>query len=90
MKDRVELSSDAINERAKQNYDVFSSFINVEEEAWRSAVLELALETLGVDPKKLWEDHPQEHCCGKEDGIWPTHEEELNCKCCNGVCVWCE
>jgi hypothetical protein len=59
MKDRIELSSEAINDRAHSNYAVFSNFINVEEEAWRSAVLELALETLGVDPKKLWEDHPQ-------------------------------
>jgi len=89
MKDDVKISSDAINERAKENYDVFSSFINVEEEAWRSAVLELALETLGVDPKKLWEQYPEEVCCGKFEGEYPDDHNELECQCCNGVCVWC-
>ena len=89
MKDDVKISSEAINERAKENYDVFNGFFNVEEEAWRSAVLELALETLGVDPKKLWEQYPQEHCCGKENGITPDHSDELSCQCCNGICVWC-
>jgi hypothetical protein len=85
----MKLDSKEINEKAKENFDVFSGFLNVEEEAWRSAVLELALKKLGYSPAKLWAEYPQEECCVKEDGIWPTHEEELDCLCCNGSCGWC-
>jgi len=85
----LKLDRKDINEKALTNYAIFSQFLNVEEEAWRSSVLESALEKLGVDVIKLWAEYPEEHCCGKEDGIWTTHEEELKCECCNGSCGWC-
>jgi hypothetical protein len=85
----MKLDSEDINNKALSNYAVFNGFLNVEEEAWRSAVLESALEKLGVNVVELWAEYPQEVCCGKIDGIFPEHEEELNCKCCNGSCDWC-
>jgi hypothetical protein len=85
----MKLDSKNINEKARTNYAIFSGFLNVEEEAWRSAVLESALESLGIDPIKLWEEYPQEYCCGKIDGVTPDHSDELSCECCNGSCVWC-
>jgi hypothetical protein len=85
----MELDRKDINDRAFSNYEEYSRFFNVEEQAWQIAVYELALETLGVDPIKLWAEYPQEHCCGKIDGITPDHEDELKCECCNGSCAWC-
>jgi hypothetical protein len=85
----MELDRKDINDRAFSNYEEYSRFFNVEEQAWQIAVYELALETLGVDPIKLWAEYPQEHCCGKEEGITPDHEDELKCECCNGSCAWC-
>lgn len=85
----LKLDSKDINEKAQTNYAIFSDFLNVEEEAWRSAVLESALEQLGIDPVKLWAEYPQEVCCGKEDGEYPEEHEELKCECCNGSCGWC-
>jgi hypothetical protein len=85
----MELDRKDINDRAFSNYEEYSRFFNVEEQAWQIAVYELALETLGVDPIKLWAEYPQEHCCGKIDGITPDHSNELECECCNGSCAWC-
>ena len=85
----MELDRKDINEKALTNHAIFSNFMNVEEEAWRSAVLESALEQLGIDPIKLWAEYPEEHCCGKIDGITPDHSNELECECCNGSCAWC-
>jgi hypothetical protein len=85
MKDDVKISSEALNDRARANYETLKNFFNVEEQAWQLAVLELALETLGVDPSKLLKDHPEEYCCDKND-----HPEDfVSCWCCNGLCVWC-
>lgn len=86
---QLELDSKEINEKALTNHAIFSQFFNVEEEAWRSAVLESALEKLGVDVIKLWQDYPEEVCCGKEEDEYPEGHEELNCECCNGSCGWC-
>lgn len=85
----MKLESKEINQRASENYAVFSQFLNVEEEAWRSAVLELYLEKLGHNPQKLWEEYPQEHCCGKHENEYDSDHEENDCWCCNGECVWC-
>ena len=85
----LKLDSKDINEKALTNHAIFSNFFNVEEEAWRSSVLESALEKLGVDVIKLWAENPLEECCIKEDGIWAIHEDELKCECCNGSCAWC-
>jgi len=85
MKDEIKISSKALNDRARANYETLTNFFNVEEQAWQLAVLELALETLGVSPSKLLEQYPEEYCCGK--GEHP--EDFVSCWCCSGLCVWC-
>ena len=85
----IKLLSEDINDRARSNYEEYSHFFNVEEQAWQIAVYELALETLGVVPSKLLEQYPEEHCCGKFEGEYPDDHKELDCLCCSGVCVWC-
>lgn len=85
----MKLSSKELNERAHFNYEIHRNFFNIQEESWRMAVLELALENLGIDPSKLLEENPEEVCCGKEEGSFPEDHKELDCWCCNGSCVWC-
>jgi hypothetical protein len=53
----MKLDPQEILEKAETNKVIFENFFNIEEEAWRSAILELALEALGYSPIDLWEEN---------------------------------
>lgn len=53
----MRLDIQEILERAETNQAIFENFFNVEEEAFRSAILELALESLGYSPIDLWQEN---------------------------------
>jgi hypothetical protein len=66
----MELNIETIKEQAICNASIFDSSFNLKEEAWRSAVLEHALEILGEDVQELWSMYPE------PKGDWTNEEEE--------------
>jgi hypothetical protein len=66
----MELNIETIKEQARCNASIFDSSFNLKEEAWRSAVLEHALEILGENVQELWTKYPE------PKGDWTNEEEE--------------
>lgn len=66
----MELNIETIKEQARCNASIFDSSFNLKEEAWRSAVLEHALEVLGQSVQELWTKYPE------PEGDWTEEEEE--------------
>jgi hypothetical protein len=66
----MELDIKSIKEQAVCNASIFDSSFNLKEEAWRSAVLESALEALGHSVQELWTKYPE------PEGDWTEEEEE--------------
>lgn len=83
----ISLTRGDINSRARDIEDTWNTdSFNMEEESWNIAVLELALEGLGIDPQKLYSKFPSiwngQGCCSHD-----SHESY--CECCTGECQKC-